>query len=116
MKNTILIIALMFSFGVFAQDIAPKFEKDGEMVKATYFHENGEVAQVGHFLNQKLEGEWKMYNEAGKKIAMGSYINGVKTGKWFFWEGNGLKEVDFYDNEIANVIQWNNSEAVVLNK
>lgn len=115
MKKAILFLALITSVGMYAQT-TPYYEVEGEMVKATYYHENGEIAQIGHFVNEQLQGEWKMYNEEGKKIAMGHYNNGVKTGKWFFWEGQNLNEVDFNENKIAHAVQWNNSEAIVLNK
>lgn len=110
----ILIIALMsFSLGAFAQDITPKFEKEGDMVKATYFHANGEVAQQGYFLNEKLEGEWTMFNEKGDKIAMGNYVKGAKTGKWLFWEGDALREVNFDNNKIAAVTNAKQSRSLV---
>ncbi len=112
----ILIMALMaFSFGAFAQDIAPKFEKEGNMVKATYFHANGEVAQQGYFLNQQLEGEWKMFDENGARVAMGNYSNGVKTGTWMFWEGDAVKEVDFNNNRIAAVTDAKQKKSLVKN-
>ncbi len=85
------------------------------MVKATFFHDNGQVAQEGYFLNGKLHGEWVMYDGSGKKIAMGQYAGGAKTGKWFFWEETLLKEVDFSNNQIVAVVNWNNGEPVVIN-
>ena len=115
MRVILSILALSVSFMMQAQDKSPKMEKAGDQVKATYYHDNGEVAQVGYFLSGKLNGEWKMYDAAGKKIAMGQYDQGVKVGKWFFWEEDGLKEVDYEDNRIAAVVKWNQGEAVVLN-
>ncbi|WP_088340158.1 toxin-antitoxin system YwqK family antitoxin [Robiginitalea sediminis] len=109
-------IALMIGFGLQAQTSEPVVEKEGKSVKATYFHENGEVAQVGYFLNGQLHGEWKMYDVQGRKIAMGQYVEGKKSGKWFFWSGEGLKEVDYNNNQIASVTQWNNGEAVAINR
>ncbi|RKR14596.1 hypothetical protein CLV91_0674 [Maribacter vaceletii] len=116
MKKAIFFLALIATVSIYAQDKSPSYEIEGEIVKATFYHDNGEVSQTGYFVDKELHGEWKMYNENGKKIAMGQYENGVKTGKWFFWKGEGLSEVDYSNNQIANVIQWNNAEAVVLNK
>ena len=116
MKILLSILALSASFMMQAQDKGPQMEKEGNKVKATYFHENGAVAQTGYFLEGKLHGEWKMFSNEGKKIAMGQYSQGRKTGKWFFWEEDGLKEVDYQDNRIASVVKWNQGEAVVLNK
>ncbi|EIJ38511.1 toxin-antitoxin system YwqK family antitoxin [Galbibacter orientalis] len=115
MKKSILIFAMLFSLVMVAQNVEnkPKLEKEGEMVKATYFHDNGSIAQTGFYLDGKLHGEWKSYNEEGKKIAMAEYNNGKKTGKWFFWNEDSLKEVNYEDNRIAKVTTWNNSNSVV---
>ncbi|RYC50744.1 toxin-antitoxin system YwqK family antitoxin [Flagellimonas olearia] len=116
MKKAIFFMALMFSVYMYPQDTQPTFEKVGKMVKATYFHENGEMAQTGYYLNGKLHGQWLMYNAEGKKIASGAYMDGQRTGKWFFWEGDLLREVDFSDNRIASVKNWNQSEIVSIDK
>lgn len=116
MKRVILLLAAIFTISAYAQTKEPSYEKVGEMVKATYFHDNGEVAQTGFYVDGKLHGQWRMYDENGKKIATGKYDMGKRSGKWFFWEGEILKEVDFTDNKITNVVKWNNAEAVVVNK
>lgn len=116
MKKVALLLIGMFTISLAAQEIEPKFEKEGKLVKATYYHDNGEIAQTGFFLNDKLHGEWKMYDAKGNKIAMGQYDNGSRTGKWFFWEGQELQEVAYLDNQIMNIKKWKNAETVVLNK
>lgn len=114
MKKTALLFAILFSITIAnAQEVKPLFEKANNKVKATYFHANGEIAQVGHFLYGKLDGEWKMYNDAGKKIAQGNYTLGEKTGKWFFWNDAVLNEVDFENSKIANITTWKNETALV---
>ena len=115
MKKAILILVVLFSVGIYAQDTEPTFEKVGKMVKATYFHENGEIAQTGYLMKGKLHGQWLMYDAKGKKIASGKYVYGKKEGKWFFWEGDLLREVDFEDNKIASVKNWNESQVVSVN-
>ncbi|TVZ16372.1 toxin-antitoxin system YwqK family antitoxin [Maribacter sp. MAR_2009_72] len=114
MKKLLIIAVMAMSFGTYAQ-VDPTFEKEGDKVKATYFHANGEIAQQGYFLNEKLEGEWKMFNENGDKIAMGNYENGIKTGKWLFWEGDVQKEVNFDNNRIASVNNAKTKSPVVIN-
>ena len=112
----VTVIMFLMATLVFGQENKPVFEQEGEFVKATYFHANGNIAQTGFYLDGKLHGEWKMYDEEGKKIAMGQYDLGKKSGKWFFWEGEDLREVDYTDNKIASVIKWTDGESVVLNK
>ncbi|GLU43041.1 toxin-antitoxin system YwqK family antitoxin [Allomuricauda sp. NBRC 101325] len=116
MKKAVFFVALMFTAFISAQDVKPTYEKEGKMVKATYYHDNGEIAQVGTMLNGKLHGTWFMFNEQGKKIASGQYENGMKTGKWFFWKEDVLREVDYTDSRIANVKDWNQGEVVSVNQ
>jgi len=118
MKNVILTFAMLFTVVVLAQNEAkkPLLEKEGELVKATYFHENGKVAQTGFYLNGKLQGEWKAYDAEGNKIAVGNYNQGKKTGKWFFWSQGTLSEVDYTDNRIVNATTWNNANSIVVNQ
>jgi hypothetical protein len=46
---------------------------------------------------------------------MGEYENGQKTGKWFFWTGSTLNEVDYSNSRIADIKKWSNG-AVAVNK
>lgn len=115
MKKLIFILVMTFTFGAVAQEVEPKFEKEGNKVKATYFHANGEVSQQGYFMNEKLDGAWKMFNEKGDKIAMGNYSKGSKTGTWMFWDGDSVKEVNFSNNRIAAVNSRKNSSSLVKN-
>lgn len=116
MKNLIIIAAFLFVGMVSAQDVKPTFEKQGDdVIKGTYFHDNGQISQQGFYKNKKLHGEWKAYDTNGKKIAMGQYTNGMKTGKWFFWNGDKLSEVNYNSNTIASVTTWSNKSDVVGN-
>jgi antitoxin component YwqK of YwqJK toxin-antitoxin module len=119
MKRLVLIAVFLLSgITAFAQnDVKPTFEKEGDLIKATYYHDNGAVAQTGFYnLQGKLEGVWKSYDENGKKVAVGNYENGKKVGKWFFWKSNSLSEVDYVNSTIKDVNVWQRSTTVVSNK
>ncbi|MDY8134966.1 nicotinic acid mononucleotide adenyltransferase [Aquimarina sp. 2201CG5-10] len=115
MKKTLVAIAIIFSATMMAQDVKPTFQKEGNLVKGTFFHDNGKIRQQGFYKDGKLHGEWKSYDTTGKKIAMGQYNSGVKTGKWFFWNNGKLSEVNYADNTIASVTTWSNKDNVVVN-
>ncbi len=116
MRKLVMILALMFSATIFAQEVKPTFEKQGDQIKGTYYYEDGTVRQFGFYNKEgKLHGEWKSYDATGKKIAMGQYTNGVKTGKWFFWSGDKLSEVNYSNNKIAEVTTWSTKDNVVVN-
>lgn len=107
----------MLSVGfTYAQDKKETIiEKKGDLTLVTYFHDNGEIQQTGAFnLKGRLHGEWKSYDTSGNKVALGNYENGKKVGKWFFWDKDSLKEVDYIDSKIVNVSKWNNKTKVAV--
>jgi antitoxin component YwqK of YwqJK toxin-antitoxin module len=114
MKKYIIIAAVLFSGILFAQNTKPQLETVGNQVKATYHYENGKVQQQGHYLNGKLQGEWISYDVDGNKLAIGEYNKGQKVGKWLFWSGNKLNEVEYSNSRIASVKTWK-QDALVNN-
>lgn len=112
MKKYIILMAILFTGTIFAQESKPVLELFGKKIRATYFFENGNIQQQGFFENGKLEGVWVAYDEQGNKTSMGEYSKGIKTGKWFFWsqenEGivSNLYEVDYSSNKIAGIKNW----------
>lgn len=111
----ILIVALMMSAGVLSAQEKHKYEIENEMVKATYYYDNGNIKQEGFYKDGKLHGKWVSYNQDGTKQSIGEYTNGNKSGKWFFWNNATLNEVDYTDSRVAEVKTWSR-DAVVLNK
>ena len=106
MKKLVIASVLLVSSLSFAQEVKPKLEVVNEMVKATYYYDNGQVKQEGYYLDGKLHGKWMAYNEDGSKQSIGENNKGTKTGKWFFWSDASLSEVDFSDSRIAEVKKW----------
>lgn len=93
------------------------YSADKNLVKAVYYHANGEISQTGTYNDKgQLHGSWISYDEHGKKLAMGNYLAGKREGKWFFWNQEGLTEVDFSDNSIAAVNHWKEAPAIVSNR
>lgn len=116
MKKIFLIVTIFFiSAASFAQSKPEmKLNKETNLIEAIYFHANGGVSQKGTFnLEKKLHGEWLSYNEKGENISVGSYANGVKTGKWLFWANDVLREVAYHENVIASVNETKNTEGIV---
>lgn len=112
----IIVAGLMLTAGVLsAQNIKPTHEITDQLVKSTYYYDNGAVKQSGFYKDGKLHGSWVSYNQDGTKQSMGEYENGQKTGKWFFWTGTVLNEVDYSNSRIADIKKWSNG-AVAVNK
>ena len=93
----------------FAQENKTTYVQKGDLVEATIYHDNGRVEQHGFFKDKKLHGTWTYYNEEGKKVSIGNYENGIKTGKWFFYSQTTLKEVDYDKGRVINVKESENN-------
>jgi antitoxin component YwqK of YwqJK toxin-antitoxin module len=116
MTRIVLLAALLMiaSIGYSQEKVEQKYNKETNLVEATYYYDNGNISQEGTFNTKgKLHGEWTSYNEEGKKIAMGTYENGVRTGTWYFWADGTLKEVEFNDNQIASITEQKNTSGIV---
>ncbi|KFF07226.1 toxin-antitoxin system YwqK family antitoxin [Flavobacterium reichenbachii] len=103
MKKCVILVAILFSGILVAQEGKPELEAVGNKVKATYYYENGKVQQEGFFKDGKLDGVWVSYDENGNKLAVGEYTDGLKTGKWIFFNEKNLSEVAFENSRISSV-------------
>ncbi|SDK27176.1 toxin-antitoxin system YwqK family antitoxin [Flavobacterium noncentrifugens] len=107
MKKFMIIGTLLVTGMIAAQNIQqPKLEAFGELVKATYYFDNGQVQQTGFFKDGKLEGQWVAYDAVGNKKSVGEYNKGIKTGKWLFWSNADLTEVNYSSNAVESVKNW----------
>lgn len=103
------LLALSFIFSVSlskAQTVEPIFEKSGDEVKVTYYYKDGSVKQQGFFKDKKLTGTWTSFDQKGNKTAIAHYENGQKVGKWFLWQGDVLREINYNKNVVASVQTW----------
>lgn len=107
---------MMVSGFVFSQDNTPVLEAEGQLVKATYYHDNGSVQQVGYFKDGKLDGKWTSYDVNGNVKAIAEYTNGVKSGKWMYMSNKVITtEVDYTDNRIVAVKNLSQNAVLVKN-
>lgn len=102
----LVVVTFLFSVTLSAQELKPDLEKQGDLIKGTFYFEDGSVSQEGTYKDGKLHGKWVSYDHTGKKIAMANYEEGKKTGKWFFWTSDQLTEVDYNNNRIAEVTRY----------
>ncbi|WP_418649182.1 toxin-antitoxin system YwqK family antitoxin [Tenacibaculum aestuariivivum] len=114
MRKFILVICILSISLLQAKNTDPKFEKEGSLVKATYFYKDGKVKEQGFFKDKKLTGTWVSFDAKGNKSVIAHYEGGKKTGKWFMWKEDGLKEIDYNNNIIASVQTWKEETKVAV--
>lgn len=115
MKKLLFIVCILSVSFMQAQDKQPTYEKFGELVKATYYYEDGTIEKQGFFKDKKLTGEWTQFDKKGNKIAIGHYKNGKKVGKWFLWNKDLLTEINYKDNVVASINTWRQDTRVAVN-
>lgn len=104
MKTTIaLAIVLLIGFSGYSQQKETVFTKVDDMVKVTYFHDNGIVKTEGFFKNKRLTGQWITFDDTGKKVQEAFYEDGKKVGLWKIWIKEGVREIRYVDNKIVSV-------------
>ena len=103
---TLLALIFVFTLGV-AQEIKPQFEKQEDLVKATYFYEDGQVKEIGFFKNDKLHGEWVSFDQEGRKTAIANYAEGLKVGTWYVVTNQSVKELTYESNKLVSVKEVN---------
>lgn len=115
-KIVVIMLMLCVGFAYAQKDRTLKLNQETNLIEVIYYHDNGKVSQTGFYTNEgKLHGEWYSYCQEGKKIVSAKYDNGKKEGKWFYWSGDKLKEVDYSNNKIASVNEWVQNSAVASN-
>ena len=116
MKSIATLIFLFVISISHAQEVNPIYEKEGDLVKATYYFEDGAIKEQGFFKNGKLTGTWISYNEQGQKTMIGQYKAGMKVGKWFAWSPTSLKEISYANNTIVAVKNVAQESKLAFNK
>lgn len=86
-----------------SQEKAPSFEKQGDLVKATYYFDNGQVKEVGFFKGEKLHDQWVTYDQAGKVTMVAFYKEGLKDGNWYVVDGDTIKKITYKSNKLILV-------------
>lgn len=113
MKKLIILAVLFITSIGFSQDKKTTFEKEGDLVKATYYYDNGDVKVQGFFKNKKLTGVWTSFDTKGNKTQIANYKDGKKVGKWFVWGKESLKEINYNNNVVIAVNDWKLNESVL---
>jgi antitoxin component YwqK of YwqJK toxin-antitoxin module len=56
------------------------------------YHENGEVASEGSYVNGLEDGVWRDFHSNGQVASEGRFRNGKEEGLWRFWNAAGHEE------------------------
>jgi antitoxin component YwqK of YwqJK toxin-antitoxin module len=115
MKQIIAICILTLATIGYAQENEPTYKAEGDLVKATYYYEDGSLKTQGYFKDKKLTGEWVRFDKSGNKTQLAYYNKGKKVGKWFVWSKASLKEINYVDNSVASVNVWKHESNVAVN-
>jgi antitoxin component YwqK of YwqJK toxin-antitoxin module len=113
-KVVVFLVMLCVGFTYAQKERSLNLNEDKDLIEVVYYHDNGEVSQTGYYTKDgKLHGDWFSYCKEGNKLVSAQYNNGVKTGTWFFWQDDKLREVNYTNGAIANVSEWRNAKPAI---
>lgn len=94
--NNVLYSSEVYEFGVMQEKTLYMNGDQNNVISYRYF-DSGELEYMKHLKNDSIPiGKWiKNYPDGNKKY-QGSYINGLREGKWKFWDEEGNMEVIKY--------------------
>ncbi|WP_158840158.1 toxin-antitoxin system YwqK family antitoxin [Polaribacter sp. L3A8] len=116
MKKILTLIVLCVATIGYSQDKETTYTAEGNLVKATYYYEDGSISTEGYFKDKKLTGEWIRFDKQGNKIQIANYQDGKKVGKWFVWNNDSLKEINYDNNAVVDVNVWKHETRLASNK
>lgn len=116
MKKILTLIALCIATIGYSQDKETTYTIEGDLVKATYYYEDGSISTEGYFKDKKLTGQWTRFDKEGNKTQIAKYKDGKKVGKWFVWNQEVLKEISYDNNAIVSVNLWKHDSRLASNK
>ena len=111
------LLFFFLSYSLIAQDgvIENQLVKTEKYYEFTRYYANGQIAQRGPIKNKKLHGVWVSYSKEGEKVSQVIFKKVKKTGKWFFWNEEGLIEADFNDNKLVSAVSWDKRKILADN-
>lgn len=109
MKKLLLLFTLLFiSTIIYSQDSKlRKTETKGELKEVTLFYENGTIMQHGFYTEAgELHASWESYNLDGTPKCYATYNYGAKVGVWTYWNKNKITKIEYDNNKIVKVEEF----------
>ena len=109
MKKLVIMSVLLASGMMFAQEIEPKFEVVDQMVKATYYHDNGQIKEQGQVKYNKAlfdyerSGIWKKFDKNPVRL-----INEFSEAQQYHFDldGSGIFWTQIIENAEKKIDTW----------
>ncbi len=121
----LIVIAFLGANLTFGQDLTNQTDENGNKQGAwTKLYANGKKQYEGSFIDNKPTGKWKhyhpngvimaeieytnegantkLYDNQGKLMGSGLYIDGIKWGEWKLFKDNVLVAIENYKNNLKN--------------
>ena len=105
MKKMVLALVFVMITSQFsiAQGVEPTYEKQDDLVKVTYYYEDGQVKEQGYFKGDKVHDQWVAFDKEGNITTIARFENGKKDGTWFMEVDGKMKELTFESNKLMEV-------------
>jgi len=107
MKKILMTLMLFLGFNLFSQNAIYTDYDGNKIIEYTLQDEYGKVLETGFYFNNKMHGTWTSFFPSGKKQAVVKFRNGIKNGKWFYYDEDGrvLMSITYKDDRKVMVTQ-----------
>lgn len=62
-----------------------------------WFYANGDTMISAHYEAGELDGEYVEYDEQGRVVSKGNYLEGTEDGQWIYYNGEYSEKGSYYD-------------------
>ena len=72
------------------------------------WYANKEKREIGHYINNKEDGEWIFMSENGEKILAGFFYKGQKIQTWTHWYSERMKkkQIEYNNGTKISELCW----------
>lgn len=113
MRALLIALVAVFGFSAAFANGPESVEKNkkveqlsSNLFKVTYFHDNGEVREIGFYKDSQMYGQWNTFSEEGQLLTEGYFMDNKKVGTWKFYDMDGqqIGAVQFVDDIRSDVL------------
>ena len=106
MKKIIISLIFVITCNIsFAQGTKnQKIEPIGDLLEVTIYYDDGAIMQHGFMTKEhELHASWESYYANGNRKCVAIYDHGKKVGTWYYWYDNKITKVQYENNKVIGV-------------
>lgn len=110
---TIFCFTMLGLFSNAQNKIIEKVKVTNDLTEVNIYYEDGAIMQHGFYTKEgKLHNSWESYHTNGSLKCVAFYKEGVKVGTWTYWDDGIISKVEYKNNEVVSIKEFQESELI----